>query len=333
MELIQKLIAPGKGLLAADQGSASLARQLEAINLKSTDTAFPEYQAMLFRTPGLADYVSGVIMTEEAATVNALDGQPLVDIVTERGMIPGISPSTGVVPLAGSPNELISEGLDGLRERLTKYYAQGFRFSKWRGAIRIGPDIPTAYAIKANTHVLAQFAAISQEVGLIPIVEPEAELRGNHTIERCFAVTEWLLHETFYALYHQGVDFERMLLKTNMVVPGEDCPHRADVDTVAALTLQCLRRTVPPAVAGITFLSGGQTDLNATAHLNAMNALGPQPWKLTFSYARALQRAPMQAWSVKSENIPAGQAALAHRAKMNSLAATGQWSAEREQTT
>ncbi len=331
MTIVQTLLSSGKGILAADQGAASLATRLEAINLTTTETAYREYCGMMFRTPGLEDYISGIIMAEEAAPLTALDGTSLVKIITERGMIPGISPSTGVKPLAGAPDELISEGLDGLRERLTKYYEQGFRFSKWRGAIRIGPGIPSAYAIRANVHVLAQFAAISQEVGLIPIVEPEAELRGNHTIERCFEVTEWLLQETFYALYHQRVSLENMLLKTNMVVPGEDCPDKADMNTVAAMTIECLRRTVPPAVAGITFLSGGQSDIDATAHLNTMNALGPHPWVLSFSYARALQRAPMEAWRVQSENIPAGQAALHHRARMNGLAATGKWSPEKEQ--
>jgi fructose-bisphosphate aldolase, class I len=328
--MAHQLVTRPRGILAADQPSWHLAERLQAHNITAHDQSYRDWCELLCTTPHLSAFVSGIILTDEAVQLTTAAGQPLVEAVIERGMIPGISPSTGLVPLAGAPGEVIGSGLDGLRERLQRYARLGIRFSKWRTAIRIGPDIPSAYCMDANAYVLAQFAALSQEAGIVPIVEPEVELVGNHTVERCFEVTEWLLNRTFETLYLHRVELEGTLLKASMVVSGADCPTPADVDTVADLTVRVLRRTVPPAIAGVVFLSGGQTDFNATAHLNAMNASYTVPWRLTFSYARAFQRAPLAVWLNRPENVPQAQAALAQRARMHSLASTGQWSPELE---
>jgi len=329
-QIAQKLVASEKGILAADQPDIHLAARLEALDQTPSDTSYRDWCNLLFSTPDLSDHVSGVIMHPQAVDLSTDDGKSLVDVVIDNGILPGISPSTGLVPLAGAPGEVIGGGLDGLRERFAGYAKLGIRFSKWRTAIRIGDGIPSSYCIDANAYVLAQFAALSQEAGIVPIVEPEVELIGTHTAERCFEITEWMLNRTFDALVQHRVNLEGTLLKANMVVSGADCPTQADVETVAGLTVKVLRRTVPPAIPGIVFLSGGQTDLNATAHLNAINAK-PNPWAVTFSYARALQRAPLAAWLGKPETFAQGQAALKHRAHMNALASVGRWSTDLEQ--
>ena len=329
-DIAQTLITSGKGILAADQPGIHLAKRLEAYEVTAGDHTYRDWCDLLFTTPDLSTYVSGIIMTPEAVGLSNADGKPLTEVVIEQGMIPGISPSTGLIPLAGAPGEVIGGGLDGLRERFQKYYEQGIRFSKWRAAIRIGDDIPSTYCIDANAYILGQFAALSQEAGIVPIVEPEVELVGNHTAERCCEITELVLNRTFQTLYQHRVQLDGLLLKANMVVSGADCETQADVDTVATMTVDVLKRTVPPIVPGVVFLSGGQSDINATAHLNAMNYKYDAPWALTFSYARALQRTPLAAWLDQPQNKGAGQSALAHRAKMNAMASIGEWAPELE---
>ena len=330
-QIAKQLVTSEKGLLAADQPDIHLAARLEALGQTTNDNTYRDWCNLLFSTPDLSDHVSGVIMHPQAVNLATDDGKSLVDVAIDNGIIPGISPSTGLVALAGAPGEVIGGGLDGLRERFVGYAEKGIRFSKWRTAIRIGDGIPSSYCIDANAYVLAQFAALSQEAGIVPIIEPEVELLGTHTAERCFEVTEWILNRTFDALYQHRVILEGTILKANMVVSGADCPTQADVETVAGLTVKVLRRTVPPAIPGIVFLSGGQTDLNATAHLNAMNVNANHPWAMTFSYARALQRAPLAAWMGKPESFADGQSALKHRAHMNALASVGRWSNDLEQ--
>lgn len=329
-QIAQQLITSEKGILAADQPAWHLAERLEALNQTAQKNTYRDWCDLLFSTPDLNVHVSGIIMHPEAVDLATNDGKSLVNVIRDHDILPGISPSTGLVPLAGADGEVIGAGLDGLRERFEAYAKLGIRFSKWRTAIRIGDNIPSAYCIDANAYVLAQFAALSQEAGIVPIIEPEVELIGNHTVERCFEITEWVLNRTFDALYQHHVNLEGTLLKANMVVSGADCPTQADVETVADLTVKVLRRTVPPAIPGIVFLSGGQTDLNATAHLNAMNANTTNPWALTFSYARALQRAPLAAWLGNAQTVSQGQTALKQRAKMNALASVGRWSSDLE---
>jgi fructose-bisphosphate aldolase, class I len=330
-QIAQQLVISEKGVLAADQPAWHLAERLEALDQTPQDNTYRDWCNLLFSTPNLSDHVSGVIMHHEATELFTDDGKSLVDVVIDNDLIPGISPSTGLVPLAGAPGEVIGGGLDGLRERFAKYADMGIQFSKWRTAIRIGDGIPSGYCIDANAYVLAQFAALSQEAGIVPIIEPEVELVGSHTAEECFEATEWILNRTFDTLYQHRVKLEGTILKANMVVSGADCPTQADIDTVAELTVKVLRRAVPPAIPGVVFLSGGQTDYNATAHLNAMNVNGNNPWALTFSYARALQRAPLAAWLGNPETFAQGQDALKHRANMNALASVGRWSSDLEQ--
>lgn len=329
-DIAQTLVSSGKGILAADQPDTTLATNLQAHHIAATDHSYLDWCELLYTAPGLSDYVSGIIMHPSAVEMSSADGQPFVDVVRGQGIIPGISPSSGLVPLAGAPGEVIGAGLDGLRERFQTYAEMGIGFSKWRAAIRIGENIPSLYCIDANAYILAQFAALSQEAGIVPIVEPEVELIGNHTAERCFEVTELVLNRTFQTLYEHRVQLDGLLLKANMVVSGADSPMQADVETVAQMTVDVLKRTVPPIVPGVVFLSGGQTDLNATAHLNAMNFNYDKPWALTFSYARALQRKPLAAWLGNPDQFQAGQRALVQRAKMNALASVGEWSPESE---
>lgn len=329
-DIAKTLVSKQKGILAADQPDTNLAGRLEDYDISLGEKTYRDWCNLLYSTPDLSDHVSGIIMHPQATELSTDDGKALIDVVKDSGMMPGISPSTGLVPLAGAEGEVVGGGLDGLRERFAKYAEMGVKFSKWRAAIRIGDGIPSEYCISANAYVLAQFAALSQEAGIVPIVEPEVELRGDHTIETCFEVTEWTLKRTFEALYLHRVELEGTLLKANMVVAGKDCPTQADVDTVADMTVQVLRRTVPPAIPGVVFLSGGQTDDKATAHLNAMNAKYDNPWALTFSYARALQRQPLDAWQADNDKFSAGQDALKHRAHMNALASVGEWSAALE---
>jgi fructose-bisphosphate aldolase class I len=274
--------------------------------------------------------ISGVILYDETIRQKAADGTPLVNLIEAAGSVPGIKVDLGAKPLALCPGETITEGLDGLRERFVEYRGLGARFAKWRAVIDIGKGIPTYTAISTNAHALARYAALCQEQNLVPIVEPEVLMDGDHTIDDCAAVTEWVLKEVFYALYNQRVDIEGIVLKPNMIVPGMKCEKQATADEVAERTIKCLKACVPPAVPGIAFLSGGQSDEDATAHLNAMNKGFDVPWRLTFSYGRALQAAPQKAWSGKSANVAAAQRAFAHRARMNSLATLGEWNPDLE---
>ena len=329
-ETAKQLVAHGKGIMAADRPSAAFNQLLESEGISVDENAYRNWSELLFTTPDLNNNVSGIIMTDEQVRLKNAAGESLLEPVIEQGMIPGISPFKGMVVLAGSDGETVGSGLDGLRQRLADFAAMGVGFSKWRAAFQIGPGTPSYYAIEANAFVMAQVAALSQEAGIVPIVEPEVELLGDHTIEQCFAVTEWVLSRTFEALYLHRVDLEGTLVKASMVLSGNECPVQADVETVAEQTVKVFRRQIPAAIPGIVFLSGGQSDYHATAHLNQMNANYDLPWKLSFSYARALQREPMDIWRNRAENGPAAQAALYHRAKMNGLASVGLWTEELE---
>ena len=329
-EIANQLVAAGKGIMAADRPSPAFHSMLKDEGIPSDDNSYRNWSELLFLTPQLNEAVSGIIMTDEQVRLADSKGASLIEQVIDRGMIPGISPFQGMVILAGSDGETVGSGLDGLRERLAEYAAMGVGFTKWRAAFQVGLGTPSYYGIEANAYVMAQVAALSHEAGIVPIVEPEIMLVGDHSIEQCFAVTEWVLSRTFEALYVHRVDLEGTLVKASMVLSGNKCPQQADVDTVAEQTIKVFRRQIPSAIPGIVFLSGGQSDYHATAHLNAMNADYELPWKLSFSYARALQREPMSIWQNRAENVPAAQAALYHRAKMNGLASVGLWTEELE---
>jgi fructose-bisphosphate aldolase, class I len=320
------MVAPGKGILAADESSSTIKKRFDAIGVESTFDARRDYREMLLRTQdAMKHHISGVILYDETIRQNAKDGTPLVKLIEAAGSIAGIKVDAGAKPLSGCPGETITEGLDGLRERLKDYYQLGARFAKWRAVIDVSASIPTSTAITTNMHALARYAALCQEAGIVPIVEPEVLMDGDHTIERCAEVTEWGLMVLYKELYEQRVALEGTILKPNMVVSGKKCAKQASISEVAEATIKVLKRTVPSAVPGIAYLSGGQSDEQATAHLDAMNRLGGFPWAMTFSYGRALQAAPQKAWSGKSENIAAAQRAFAHRARMNGLAAMGEW--------
>ncbi len=329
-ETARALVAKGKGILAADESFGTIEKRFKAIDLPSTEENRRDYREMLFTTPGFGDSISGVILFDETLRQKGADGTRLADILTRAGAIPGIKVDAGAQPLAFSPREKITEGLDGLRKRLEEYFQLGARFTKWRAVIDIAEDIPTDYCIHANVEALARYAALSQEAGLVPIVEPEVLMDGGHTIGRCAEVTERTLIALYEALRQHWVVLEESLLKPNMVIAGKKCPQQAGVQEVAEATLRVLRRTVPPAVPGIVFLSGGQSEEEATAHLNAMNATGPLPWGLSFSYGRALQQAAITTWAGKRENVAAAQRAFAHRARLNSLATKGEYRPELE---
>ena len=320
----QALVADGKGILAADETPTTLTRRFDALTIDSTPDSRRAYREMFFTTPGVAECISGVILQDETIHQKSSTGTPLADVLAQQGVMPGIKVDTGAKPLAGSPGETITEGLDGLRERLQEYRQMGARFAKWRAVIRIGEALPSSTCVHVNAHALARYAALCQEQGLVPIVEPEVLMDGSHTIERCEEVTGNVLQATVHELFEQRVSLEGMLLKPNMVIAAKQCPQQASVEEVALATLRCLRRHVPAAVPGIVFLSGGQDHLVATAHLNAINQLdGPKPWKLGFSYGRALQDEALQAWQGKHDNVQAGQRVFAHRAKCVSAAALG----------
>ena len=326
------MVAPGRGILAADESSGTIKKRFDAIGVESTPVARRGYREMLFRSSEMAKYISGVILYDETIRQNAADDTPLVKLIEKAGAIPGIKVDKGTKPLPFCANEVVTEGLDGLRERLIEYRGLGARFAKWRAVIDIGERhvMPSYTCIKANAHALARYAALCQDEDIVPIVEPEVLMDGGHDIDRCAEVTEWVLKETFQELFHNRVALEGMVLKPNMAVPGKKSARRATVAEVAEKTVRVLKACVPAAVPGIAFLSGGQSDEEATAHLDAINKLGPLPWHVTFSYGRALQAAPQKAWSGKAENVAAAQRAFGHRAAMNSLAALGQWQADLE---
>jgi fructose-bisphosphate aldolase class I len=325
------LVAPGKGILAADESTATIEKRFKALDIDNTEESRRRYRQMLFTTPGLGQFISGVILYDETIRQKSDGGRAFADVLAAAGIMPGIKVDRGAKPLAGAPGERVTEGLDGLRERLAEYRAMGARFAKWRAVIAIGPEIPSACCLDANAHALARYAALCQEGGLVPIVEPEVLLDGDHTIERCFEVTEATLSRVFRVLRDHRVGLEGLLLKPSMVLPGKDGPREASVDEVAAATLRCLRRTVPAAVPGVVFLSGGQSEARATAHLNAMNRMAPSPpWPLSFSYARALQASAMKAWGGEAGRAADAQQALAHRARCNSAARAGRYTPEME---
>jgi fructose-bisphosphate aldolase class I len=325
-KIAHQMVAPGKGILAADESSSTIKKRFDAIGVESTEDNRRDYREFMFRTSAMREFISGVILYDETIWQNAADGTPLVKIIADAGAVPGIKVDEGTEPLPTSPKELITRGLDQLSARLPKYYERGARFAKWRAVIDIGAGIPSHNAIHANAHALARYAALCQQFKIVPIVEPEVLMDGDHDIDACYRVTEWVLKETFQELFYANVMLQGMVLKPNMAIAGKKSPKKASVQEVAERTVKLLKECVPPAVPGIAFLSGGQSDEEATAHLDAMNKLGPLPWKLTFSYGRALQAAPQRAWSGKKENVKAGQAAFAHRARMNGLAAVGKWS-------
>ena len=324
------LVAPGKGILAADESDGTIKKRFDTIGVESTEENRRAYRDLLFTAPGMEEHISGVILFDETIHQSSADGTPFPELLESKGVIPGIKVDKGAKPLAGSPEEKVTEGLDGLRDRLGEYRELGARFTKWRAVIEIGDGIPSYTCLHTNAHALGRYAALSQEAGLVPIVEPEVLMDGDHTIERCYSITEWMLKETFQELYYQRVELDGMLLKPNMVLSGSEAPEQADVDEVAQATIRCLKNCVPAAVPGIVFLSGGQSDEIATEHLNAMNALGPHPWELSFSYGRALQAPALKAWRGDESNLQAGQEAFAHRAKMNGLARSGEYSKELE---
>ncbi len=333
-DIAEKLVAPGKGILAADESTGTIKKRFDSINTVSTEDSRRDYREMLFRADAaMKDHISGVILYEETLRQKAKDGTPLVDVIKASGAVAGIKVDKGAKPLPFQPGETVTEGLDGLAERLKEYYALGARFAKWRAVIDVGPHMPSHNCINANAQALARYAALCQEAGIVPIVEPEVLMDGpvaTHDIDTCAQVTEWALKATFEQLYYARVKLEGMVLKPNMVVPGKNSPKQASPAEVAEKTAKVLRNSVPAAVPGIAFLSGGQSDEAATEHLSLINKLGPFPWKLTFSYGRALQAAAIKAWGGKAENVAAGQRAFHHRARMNGLAATGAWSKDQE---
>jgi len=329
--IASRMAAKGKGILAADESTGTVAKRFEAIGLEGTEETRRSYREMLFTAPGLSDYISGVILYDETLRQKTKDGEPFSVYLTRVGILPGIKVDTGAKPLAGFPGETITEGLDGLRGRLAEYYQLGARFAKWRAVITIGPATPTQFAIEANAHALARYAALCQEANVVPIVEPEVLLDGEHTIERCEEVTGEVLSTVFRQLHSHRVHLEGMILKPSMVIAGKKCPNQASAQQVAEATVRTLKRYVPSAVPGIAFLSGGQTPAQATEHLNLMSQMGPFPWELTFSYARALQEEALRAWGGKPEGFAAGQKAFLRRAKLVALARSGNYNPQQEQ--
>jgi fructose-bisphosphate aldolase class I len=319
------LVAPGKGILAADESSGTIEKRLASVGVESTEETRRAYRDLLLTAEGAAEFVSGVILYDETIRQSAADGTPFPQVLERQGIIPGIKVDLGAKPLALAPGETITEGLDGLRARLEEYRGLGARFAKWRAVIAIGDLIPSEYCLWTNAHALARYAALAEEAGLVPIVEPEVLMDGSHTIERSYSVTSHAQRAVFTELHDQRVALEGMLLKPNMVLSGYECPTQAGVDEVAAQTLRCLAHNVPAAVPGIVFLSGGQSDEAATAHLNALNALGPHPWELSFSFGRALQAPALAAWAGRDDRVEAGQAAYLHRARMNGAARSGSY--------
>jgi len=326
----RSLVVPGKGILAADESSSTIKRRFDSIKLESTEENRRSYRELLFTTAGAADFISGVILYDETIRQKTQGGKPFPQVLSDQGIVPGIKVDAGLEPQAGFPNEQITKGLDGLRERLAEYRKLGAGFAKWRAVIAIGAGLPTMGNIVASASAMARYAALCQEAGIVPIVEPEVLMDGDHTIERCEEVTTVTLKAMFDALFEQKVYLEGALLKPNMVLPGKKCPQQATPEQIAEATIRCFRRVVPAAIPGIVFLSGGQGPEEATANLNAMNAMGPHPWELSFSYGRALQEPVLKTWAGQAGNVSAAQKAYYHRAKMNGAARFGKYTAEQE---
>jgi len=326
----RKMVAAGKGILAADESDGTIKKRFDSINVSSTEENRRSYREFLFTTKGIEEYISGVILFDETIRQKTKDGTPFAEFLANLGIVPGIKVDKGTKSLAGAPGETVTEGLDGLRDRLSEYYELGARFTKWRAVINIGDGLPSRYAINANAHALARYAALSQEANLVPIVEPEVLMDGDHTIERCYEVSEATLKCVFEELKNQRVSLERMVLKPNMILSGKNCPTQAGIEEVAEQTVRCLKACVPEAVPGMAFLSGGQADEVATAHLNAMNKIVPHPWELSFSYGRALQASALKAWGGDSSMVLHAQKVFCHRAKCNGAARSGSYTAEME---
>ncbi|GMU42415.1 MAG: fructose-bisphosphate aldolase class I [Xanthomonadales bacterium] len=328
-DIARQMVAPGKGIIAIDESSKTIKKRFDGVGIECTEETRRAYREMLLTTPGLGEHLSGAILYDETLRQSTRDGRRFVDVMRAAGVLPGIKVDTGTVGLAGFPGESITEGLDGLRERLKEYVTLGARFAKWRAVIAIAEDKPSTACIEANCHALARYAALCQEAGLVPMVEPEVLMDGEHDIETCHDVTEATLRALYNALYEHNVLLEGTILKASMVLAGKDCEEQADTEEVAEATLVCLRAAVPAAVPGIVFLSGGQSDEAATAHLNAMNQMGPHPWPLSFSYGRAMQTAALKLWAKDiGANVAAAQKIVAARARENGLAALGKWSAD-----
>ena len=331
VDIANAMVQKGKGILAADESTPTCKKRFDSINVQSTEENRNKYRNMLFTADGIENYISGVILFDETLRQSTMEGGvPFPEHLTKLGILPGIKVDKGAKQLANTDDEKITEGLDGLRDRLKEYYDLGARFTKWRAVITIGENMPTAYCMSANAHTLARYAALCQEQGLVPIVEPEILMDGSHSIEESYQLTTETLYNVFYELVSQGVELEGMVLKPNMVLSGYDCSEQASVEQVAEMTVDCFLNTVPAAVPGIAFLSGGQSDELATAHLNVMNQIKGTPWNLTFSYGRALQAPALKAWSGKDENISSAQDAFMKRAKFNSLATKGEFTADME---
>ncbi|MCE5233557.1 MAG: class I fructose-bisphosphate aldolase [Mizugakiibacter sp.] len=325
--IAQAMVAPGKGIIAIDESNNTIKKRFDAVGVENSEEHRRAYREMLLTTPGLNEHISGAILYDETIRQSTKAGVPFTKIMLDNGILPGIKVDKGPHPLAGFPGEVVTEGLDGLRERLNEYARLGARFAKWRAVIAIGEDMPSSTCIDANCHALARYAALCQEAGLVPMVEPEVLMDGDHDIDLCYDVTEATLRSLFASLYEQGVMLEGTILKASMVLSGKDCAEQADIEEVAEATIRCLKTTVPAALPGIVFLSGGQSDEMATAHLNAMNQMGPHPWPLSFSYGRAMQQAALKLWAKDmAGNFAAAQNTVAQRAKENGLAALGQWS-------
>ncbi len=326
IQTAEAMVAEGKGILAADESTGTIGKRLASVNMDSTEENRQAYREMLITTPNLGDHISGIILYDETIRQSTKDGRKFVDVLNEAGVIPGIKVDTGAKEQAGHDGEKVTEGLDGLRERLAEYYELGARFAKWRAVITIGDAIPTNGCVAANCHALARYAALCQEANIVPIVEPEVLMNGDHDLATCYEVTEAVQRKLYEEMYEQNVIFEASILKPSMVISGDECPEQASVEEVAEATVQCLTNAVPAAVPGIVFLSGGQTEVQATEHLDAMNKLGPHPWALSFSYGRALQAGALAKWGENADaNIAAAQEILSHRSKCNGLAAMGQY--------
>jgi fructose-bisphosphate aldolase class I len=329
-ETARAIVADHKGILAADESTGTIKKRFDSIGVESTEENRRFYRQLLFTAPGMEDSIGGVILYDETIRQAADDGTPLAQVLADKGVVPGIKVDTGAHDMAGFPGEKVTEGLDGLRARFEEYRTLGARFAKWRAVITIGEGIPTDGNLKANAHALARYAALSQEAGIVPIVEPEVLMDADNSLEVCWEVTTRTLHETFAALYEQGIDLQGTLLKPNMVIPGKGSSDQASPQRIAEATVNTFLGVVPAAVPGIVFLSGGQSEVQATENLNAINQIGG-PWPLSFSYGRALQQSALQAWGGDAANAEAAQAAFVHRARMNALAVAGEWNAELEQ--